>query len=224
MKKRLIAFLQRLSPSHAVKSWLIIDSIIVLWSILLLLELWDTLTPNLRLKGERAYLVYNFGTTLIWVIACDLHLLDHYIRYHSAKRRPQEGEEEEENNPETNALAHEPSQQEESESSEKEQQDVRFLIFEWIVAVYFLYDSLDVYKKWSNPDESVKAEVVDTFINLAPYAYHVIHVLLRAKDDYIELPPDLLADIAIDDSDLLLEHRGNDEVEKNTSSVPFAVV
>lgn len=174
--KELTAFLIQLSPNRARKSWIVVDSIVVVWSVLLLVEL---LTPfTSRLEGEREYLVYNFGATLVWMVASGLHLLDHCIKYHG-------GGESSANSMERNAN-HPPRR---SQISDDEQKDVRFLVLEWIIAVYFLYDSTKVYRQWQQPDEDVEVALLDTVINAASYTYQVLMVLsLIRKDDYTEIP------------------------------------
>ncbi|CAJ1938987.1 unnamed protein product [Cylindrotheca closterium] len=176
----LITFLQQLTPNRARKAWIIIDATVVVWSILLLVELLTTLTPKFRLEGERAYLVYNFGATLIWMVASGLHLLDHYIKYHHHGGGSESS---------TQAAGHETIPiSSQLESRAEEQKDIRVLVLEWILAIYFLYASTNVYKQWQKPDEDVEVEIVDTLVNAGSYAYLVMRVWWLPKDDYTEVP------------------------------------
>ena len=53
-----------------------INAVCLAWSILLLIEIIFTLGPLDRLEGTRAYITYNFGTTLVWVVEVGLTVLE----------------------------------------------------------------------------------------------------------------------------------------------------
>lgn len=64
------------SPLRAPKTWMWINAVCLAWSILLFIEIIFTLGPLDRLEGTRAYITYNFGTTLVWVVEVGLTVLD----------------------------------------------------------------------------------------------------------------------------------------------------
>ena len=53
-----------------------INAVCLAWSILLFIEIIFTLGPLDRLEGTRAYITYNFVTTLVWVVEVGLTVLD----------------------------------------------------------------------------------------------------------------------------------------------------
>ena len=53
-----------------------INAVCLAWSILLFIEIMFTLGPLDRLEGTRAYITYNFVTTLVWVVEVGLTVLD----------------------------------------------------------------------------------------------------------------------------------------------------
>lgn len=46
-----------------------------------------------------------------------------------------------------------------------------FQMGEWILALYFLVDSIALFQQWQQPDEDIRGEVLDAVISLAAYAY-----------------------------------------------------
>ena len=58
------------------KTWIWINAVCLAWSILLFIEIVLTLGLLERLEGTRAYITYNFGTTLVWVVEVGLTVLD----------------------------------------------------------------------------------------------------------------------------------------------------
>lgn len=140
------------SPNSAPRAWLLINGAILAWSVLLLCELLLTISPEDRLEGTRAYLLYNFGATLIWVVEVGLHLLEHHqLKVHS------------------------------STNPNHEHKDLYWLLAELIIALYFLYDSTRVFVLWRTPDSNVRAQLLDTIINIAAYLYQVIRLGAFAK-------------------------------------------
>jgi hypothetical protein len=150
----------RYSPNKARKAWIWINAAILACSVLLLSELLLTFSPEDRLEGTRAYLMYNFGTTFIWSIEVGLLVLD----YHELQERSRE-------------------------DPDPQHHNLYSLIVELIIALYFFYDSTQVYKQWRNPNaDDVEANVLSTIINAATYLYEVIRLSSRrAADDYVDI-------------------------------------
>lgn len=69
-------FVTTSSPLRARKTWMWINAVCLAWSILLFIEIIFTLGPLDRLEGTRAYITYNFVTTLVWVVEVGLTVLD----------------------------------------------------------------------------------------------------------------------------------------------------
>ena len=69
-------FVTTSSPLRAPKTWMWINAVCLAWSILLFIEIIFTLGPLDRLEGTRAYITYNFVTTLVWVVEVGLTVLD----------------------------------------------------------------------------------------------------------------------------------------------------
>jgi len=57
------------APQHAVYSWLIINSILFVWSTVLAVQI-----LNDTIERDHLYLVWNFGTTIVWCIEVGLTL------------------------------------------------------------------------------------------------------------------------------------------------------
>eukprot|EP00980_Cylindrotheca_fusiformis_P029891 scaffold24012_cov186-Cylindrotheca_fusiformis.AAC.4 len=159
----------RYSPRQARKAWLVINSFILTWSLLLLLDLFWTKSPERRLQGTHAYLMYSFISTCIWVVEVGLHLLD----YHRLRQEQRQQDE---------ALQHGSSSNSSRGSSVPPNPHMLFhnvysLISELIIALYFLIDSIRDFIEWGEPDSNVGAEVLDTVINIAAYLYQIVRVI-----------------------------------------------
>ena len=91
MHTRTIHLLASYAPLRARKFWTLINALLCLWSILLLIELLFISTPLERLESTQAYLTYNFGMTLVWVIEVCLNLCDHYRNRRQQRQIPMDG-------------------------------------------------------------------------------------------------------------------------------------
>lgn len=158
---RLLKQIQRIGPTKALEPWRWINASVLWCSVLILMELLATLAPEKRLEGTHAYLVYNFGATLIWVVQSSLDAVDFVC---------------------------EPNNQAPSPPSDgilwlKQNSSWLLLLLEWTVAVYFLYDSVLVFQQWMTPDVDVRADFLDTSINAGWYLYQTLKLASADEED-----------------------------------------
>lgn len=165
------------APLRARKFWTLINALLCLWSILLLIELLFISTPLERLESTQAYLAYNFGTTLAWVIEVCLNLCDHYRNRRRRRRADSDGR-----------LA-EPSVATVFGVSIAAS-DVE-LVLEAVVALYFLVDSVRMFRVWQDPDQDVNVEFWTTFLTGGFYMYQVVRLRTAEEetetDEYVEI-------------------------------------
>uniref|UniRef100_A0A7S2EUL1 Uncharacterized protein n=1 Tax=Trieres chinensis TaxID=1514140 RepID=A0A7S2EUL1_TRICV len=152
----MIMYLVSYSPFRARKTWITINSMCLLWSILLILELAFTLDPLDRLEGTRVYLSYNFVTTIIWLLEVGLTLADVYATNHRES---------------CFECLH-----------FRTRQDVELMV-ELIVALYFFGGSLQVFFQWYTVDTNVSGQFVDAILNLVAYAYLLWRVMSDRSSD-----------------------------------------
>lgn len=156
--------LVKYSPPKAPKTWLFINIVCAIWSILLFIEILYTLGPLERLEGTQAYLIYSFGTTTVWVIQVTLTCI------------------------------HQQSillESDDTNSNSPNQTNTSYLIFrmiylqtsgdyeiwmELILAVYFLFDSLSSFVEWKKADLDVTSQGLDAFVNFAGYIYEMYKI------------------------------------------------
>lgn len=146
----LLEEIQQFSPAKAIKPWMWINAFVFGWSVLLLIELVTTLSPGDRLEGTQAYLVYNFGATIIWVVESSLNGVD-FACENKEQRAPS------------------------VDASWFDRNSAwLFLVIEWGLAIYFLYDSTKVFQQWKIPDNDVGADFIDISINTGSYLYQIL--------------------------------------------------
>ena len=64
-----------IAPIKAPKLWTLINAICLIWSIILAIDFTysETPSPLNELSNKHAYLVWNFGTTIVWLIEVGLN-------------------------------------------------------------------------------------------------------------------------------------------------------
>ena len=76
-RKRL---LRKFSPHQQPKIWLLINGLILIWSTILFIDVVGTLNEDAendeKTYAELQYLIWNFGTCLLWVIEVGLNIFD----------------------------------------------------------------------------------------------------------------------------------------------------
>ena len=152
MRRDLAAY----APAQAPTLWLTLNGLCLLWSLLLFFELLYTFGPLERLEGTRAYLVYNFVTTVVWAMEVVLTL------YHMGLP------------PLRNDIGGSSGSSICSRliSLFQEREGI-MLALELVAAIYFLGDSAKIFWYWFKVDEDVEGEMLDVLINLVAYAYIV---------------------------------------------------
>lgn len=143
--------------------WKAINSICLVWSLLLFLGEISSVTYLDLLKETREYLVYNFFTTIIWITEVGGPLLNSINRRRDV------------------SISGDDDVEERSVLSE-----VRFLsslpeTFELAVALYFLIDSIHLLFKWINPELDINGNIVDIIVNIVGYSYQI----LKSHQEYI---------------------------------------
>ncbi|GFH55397.1 hypothetical protein CTEN210_11873 [Chaetoceros tenuissimus] len=148
------------SPPKSPKTWLFINITCAIWSILLFIEILYTLGPLERLEGTREYLIYSFGTTIVWVIEVTFTCIHHQSILLTSD--------------DTNS------------SSNTSYLIFRMIYFqtredyeiwvELILAVYFLFDSMDSFVQWKKADLDVTSQGLDAFVNFAGYIYEMYKI------------------------------------------------
>jgi len=243
---RLLEWITEFSPRQNYGIWLYMNTSILLWSLLLLAELFLTDDPSQtrdRIEGTEAYLVYSFGSTLVWVLEAGLHLLDHvYVHqivagWNRTRRQghqeeqyctPEErrlldvcnnsdGDDDDDEDPENAATA---ANREEGTASDNNVQrakriDLCAVLFEFILSVYFLDYSRRAFRKWNTADNDVADQFIDTIINIGAYSYQVVRIWkIRTADIARELAE--IEAAAEDDDDSDDESHGFEDVNINT--------
>lgn len=67
-----------LAPEKNPALWTIINGVLFLWSAVLVYEIVATEGPLERPYGEHLYLIWNFGSTVMWCCEIGLHVWYHY--------------------------------------------------------------------------------------------------------------------------------------------------
>lgn len=208
---KLLEWITSYCPRQNYGIWLYMNTSILLWSLLLLAELCMTDDPShtqSRIEGTEVYLVYSFGSTLVWVLEAGLHLLDHvYVHQVMARwnRKYGKGQEEQycipeerrllaicnEDNIIDEDLENAAANTEETISAyvpSAKRIDLCAVLFEFILSVYFLDYSRRAFRWWNTADKDVADEFINTIINIGAYSYQVVRIWkIRTKDIAREL-------------------------------------
>mmetsp|Transcript_75993 Transcript_75993/g.152672 ORF Transcript_75993/g.152672 Transcript_75993/m.152672 type:complete len:190 (+) Transcript_75993:171-740(+) len=158
------------SPRKARKLWIGINTICLAWSLLLFIDIFCTLRPLERLHGTQDYLVWSFGTTIVWVLEVGLNYFEmqqsnfsrnlfDFLYFQTAK-------------------------------------DVGVFV-EFLAAIYFLVVSAKVFIVWHKADTDVGGQTLDTTISSLAYAYQLFMLLQypAGSDDYVEIDEEEKEDI-----------------------------
>ena len=202
----LLEWITQFSPHQNYGIWMYLNACVLLWSLLFLFEFFmtdDIKATRARIEGTEAYLVYSFGSMLIWVLGAGLHLLDHvYVHQIVARWKHPEldsskqycGPEEQrllkscigkndrydsldlESNATTNPKKTIDANEEEKEQRETKRFDLYAILFEFILSIYFLDYSRRAFVKWNTPDADVAEELMDTLINIGAFSYQVVRM------------------------------------------------
>ena len=149
------------SPRKARKLWIWINTICLVWSLLLFVDIFCTLGPLKRLGHTQDYLVWSFVTTIVWVLEAGLNIFEmqesqdrnlfDFLYFQTAK-------------------------------------DVGVFV-EFLAAVYFLVVSANLFIVWHKAESDVGGQTLDTTISSLAYAYELFMVLQypAGLDDYAEI-------------------------------------
>ncbi len=143
------------APPQAPILWTWINLICLVWSTLLLIEILFTLSPLDRLEGTRCYLVYNLGTTLVWIAEVGLTLF--YLQGHTQIQH---------------ILRLNLHTKEDYEA-----------FVELVLAIIFLGESVKIFWVWSKVDEDVDAHLFDAILNIFGYCYQMVKVCKFRRAD-----------------------------------------
>ena len=146
------------APLKSRKSWILINAICLVWSILLCFDIYYKPGPLERLEGTHAYLTWSCVTTIVWVVEAVLTFLD--MRQSTTNQ----------NGVCTGRCL-----------SFKTARDFGVTV-ELLIAVYFLADSVKVFWIWYTPDADIKREFLDAIINSVIYASQFIRLCWISVD------------------------------------------
>ena len=162
--------LRECSPHHNPCGWFFVNCLILLWSVILLVVIIYDVSSNSDTEDEITnvefnYLIYNFGTSAVWLIETAFNILDYKGCFGSS------GEEDNET-----SLLLRPG-----EKSEKTRAQAMALWIEVALAVCFFIDSCAVAFHLSRRQIHRQAQgmTIDLCLNMASYGYQVSRNVAR---------------------------------------------
>lgn len=163
------SLLQACSPHHHPHRWLFVNGAIILWSAILLIRICNSAESkdaDEKSSVEFNYLIYNFGTCIVWLIEVSLNVLDHKGYFDSDGN--------EDNNPGEESLL-QPTQK-----AERTKREVVALWIEFALAAYFFIDSTTVAVHLTRMQihRQAKGMTFDICINFAAYGFLVYRQLV----------------------------------------------
>ncbi len=149
--------LRKSSPHRNPGSWLFINVAVLIWSIRLILVIVATQNDNNesdeKTSAQLEYLIYNFGTCIIWVLEAGLNLFDHIdTKQDGAKSSLLQDDE-----------------------YVTDASETKPLWVEFFIAVYFVFDSSSVVFDLSRNEihKLSKGMLGDVLLNMLAYFYIV---------------------------------------------------
>ena len=133
---------------------------VVLFSVILFFDILTAVDHRSERPGAVAeYLIYNFGTSVLWIVEIALRVDD------KSKDQPH-------------------------------------VIAEWIVAVYFVCDSIDLLVKWKLTEKDLDGDLVEAFVGIISYsymAYETFEPYYKSKSEYeqISVGPSNVSTLAV---------------------------
>ena len=126
-------------PKNAPYSWLVVNAVLCIWSLLLAIEI--AMDPTLRpLERTHLYLVWNFGSCFCWCAELALTAL-------------------------ANA--------QESNGSHCTKGNSWAMIAEFVLAIYFTSDSIQLFRTWQEAEDDIVGEFFDATLATLAYLYMV---------------------------------------------------
>jgi len=142
-------YLLAIAPQKSPLLWFRVNSTLFVWSVLLLIELLFTEAPLERLEGTRAYLAWNFVTTLVWF--GEVGLKCYYIN---------------------DSIIRDGWTQLHQIIFLQTRQDIETFV-ELMLAIYYLIDSAKVFRSWHKADIDLSGELFDAILNSLSYLYEM---------------------------------------------------
>ena len=151
--------LRNCSPHIHPHRWLGVNSIVLVWSLILMGRIWTTYYHS-KEQVEFEYLVYNFGTCAVWLIEVTFNVLDH-LDFFDLEPRTGTGEE---------SLL-----QPQTDKRDKTKKEVAAIYIELILAAYFFIDSTSVAYHLSRKQihREAKGMTLDVSLSMIAYTYLV---------------------------------------------------
>ena len=144
--------------SAVVVVWTVINAILCVWSLLLLYQiLWTSQSPTDRLYGERLYLIWNFGTTLVWCLEVGWTM----------RIKSQDNNDDNRNRRQDGRAASAAATTTWSWCPSLD-------CIQLLIAIYFLLDSLHLLIKWKVKGD-IDEELFDVIISSVAYLGQLVH-------------------------------------------------
>lgn len=150
-------FLRKSSPHRNPRSWFFINVAVLIWSIRLILYIVGTQNDNNesdeKTSAELEYLIYNFGTCILWVFEAGLNIFDHIDT-------KQDGDK---------------SSLLQNDECVTDASETKPLWVEFFIALYFVFDSSSVVSHLSRNEihKLSKGMLDEVLINVLAYSYLV---------------------------------------------------
>jgi len=158
------------SPHRNPGRWLFINVVVLIWSIRLLIYIFDTRNDNEddeKTYVELEYLFYNFGTCFIWAIEVGLNIFDHI---------------------DTKEEGVDSSLLQQTDQYFTDTSETKPLWIELTLAIYFVIDSTSVVGHLSRKEihKLSKGMLFDVVINMLAYVYLVYRQVIDwRKSDFL---------------------------------------
>ena len=163
--------LQACSPHMHPYRWLVVNSMVLIWSLTLIIQIWTANYNNFANEDitevEYEYLIYNFSVCFIWLVEVSFNVLDHK-GYFEEVAEQEEG-----------LLSQSLTT---GERSTKSKNEVFAIYIELVLAVLFFIDSTSVALLHTRHEVHRQAEgmTFDVCINMLAYSY----LIYRQYADY----------------------------------------
>lgn len=168
--------LQACSPHIHPYRWLVVNSMVLIWSLTLIIQIWTANYNNFANEDitevEYEYLIYNFSVCFIWLVEVSFNVLDHKGYFEEVAEQLEFGEE---------GLLSQSTITGELRST-KSKNEVIAIYIELVLAVLFFIDSTSVALLHTRHEVHRQAEgmTFDVCINMLAYSY----LIYRQYVDY----------------------------------------
>ena len=151
-----------MSDVHSPKylAWTIVNLAVVLFATILFVDILRAGEDRKERPGAVAeYLVYNFGTSVLWVVEISLSFYEN------------------------------------SKNQSHDHAAKKWIVAEWIVALYFVCDSIHLLVEWKLKEKDLTGNLVDAFTGIISYSYLALSTFQayngsKPRSDYEQIPPE----------------------------------